>query len=276
MDLNLRSGTEVVEDKVPQRDTEGDGETTERSETDAAAKSAGSDEACEQLPGGAEPACPPQADNDTALQVVEDGCTCPVCNFVAKTPTALKIHSARKHTGRGASHDKTKRNNKPEQEGEHASDVGTAETPQEAGLKEESDSEVKQTQALETGPVIDEVRSLANEGNIGNDGIDTTVSVKEERTTAKNQTDQEGETPTQQRRVSKRTPKPKIIYSCNYCGQEFRDKPLLDVHIKRLHTKDTEYICEYCSTPMHFKGKTQLHSHIVILWGYWHFLLHNC
>ncbi|KAM4568108.1 zinc finger protein 407 [Fundulus diaphanus] len=42
----------------------------------------------------------------------------------------------------------------------------------------------------------------------------------------------------QERRVSKRTPKPKIIYSCNYCGHEFRDKSPLDVHIQRNHAKD--------------------------------------
>ncbi|MED6287684.1 hypothetical protein CHARACLAT_018769 [Characodon lateralis] len=41
-----------------------------------------------------------------------------------------------------------------------------------------------------------------------------------------------------ERRVSKRIPKPKIIYSCNYCGHEFRDKSPLDVHIQRYHAKD--------------------------------------
>lgn len=51
----------------------------------------------------------------------------------------------------------------------------------------------------------------------------------------------EEDTPTQERRVSKRTPKPKIIHSCNYCGQEFRDKEPLDIHIQRYHTKDVPY-----------------------------------
>ncbi|XP_028985209.1 zinc finger protein 407 isoform X2 [Betta splendens] len=45
----------------------------------------------------------------------------------------------------------------------------------------------------------------------------------------------------QERRVSKRTPKPKMIFSCNYCGQEFRDKAPLDVHVQRHHAKDTPY-----------------------------------
>ncbi|KAM4735155.1 zinc finger protein 407 isoform 2-T2 [Anableps anableps] len=50
--------------------------------------------------------------------------------------------------------------------------------------------------------------------------------------------DQEELNTSQERRVSKRTPKPKIIYSCNYCGHEFRDKSPLDVHIQRYHAKD--------------------------------------
>ncbi|XP_020792813.1 zinc finger protein 407 isoform X1 [Boleophthalmus pectinirostris] len=48
----------------------------------------------------------------------------------------------------------------------------------------------------------------------------------------------------QERRVSKRTPKPKIIHSCNYCGQEFRDKEPLDIHIQRYHIKDVPYTFE--------------------------------
>ena len=55
----------------------------------------------------------------------------------------------------------------------------------------------------------------------------------------------EEDTHTQERRISKRTPKPKIIHSCNYCGQEFRDKEPLDIHIQRYHTKDVPYTCKY-------------------------------
>lgn len=47
---------------------------------------------------------------------------------------------------------------------------------------------------------------------------------------------------TPQRRVSKRTPKPKIIHSCNSCGEEFLGKSLLDLHIQKYHVKDpSEY-----------------------------------
>ena len=39
--------------------------------------------------------------DDNVSEVPNDGCTCPICNYVAKTPTALKIHSTRKHSRRG-------------------------------------------------------------------------------------------------------------------------------------------------------------------------------
>lgn len=49
-----------------------------------------------------------------------------------------------------------------------------------------------------------------------------------------------------QRRVSKRTPKPKIIHSCNSCGEEFLGKSLLDLHIQKYHVKDpSEYTLLY-------------------------------
>lgn len=48
---------------------------------------------------------------------------------------------------------------------------------------------------------------------------------------------------TPQRRVSKRTPKPKIIHSCNSCGEEFLGKSLLDLHFQKYHAKDpSEYM----------------------------------
>lgn len=48
---------------------------------------------------------------------------------------------------------------------------------------------------------------------------------------------------TPQRRVSKRTPKPKIIHSCNSCGEEFLGKSLLDLHFQKYHVKDpSEYM----------------------------------
>lgn len=39
--------------------------------------------------------------NMTPPKQKDDGCTCSLCDFVAKTPTALKIHAKRKHSRRG-------------------------------------------------------------------------------------------------------------------------------------------------------------------------------
>lgn len=52
---------------------------------------------------------------------------------------------------------------------------------------------------------------------------------------------------TPQRRVSKRTPKPKIIHSCNSCGEEFLGKSLLDLHCQKYHAKDPSEYTWLCS-----------------------------
>ncbi|KAM8846344.1 zinc finger protein 407 [Synchiropus picturatus] len=57
---------------------------------------------------------------------------------------------------------------------------------------------------------------------------------------ASNKLTHQEEAGTPERRISKRTPKPKVFHSCNYCGQEFRDKAPLDVHVQRYHSKDTQ------------------------------------
>uniref|UniRef100_A0AAY5EJM3 Zinc finger protein 407 n=1 Tax=Electrophorus electricus TaxID=8005 RepID=A0AAY5EJM3_ELEEL len=49
------------------------------------------------------------------------------------------------------------------------------------------------------------------------------------------------------KQTSRRCPKPKILHACSYCGHEFRDRPSLETHVKRRHTKEMNYFCEYCS-----------------------------
>lgn len=55
---------------------------------------------------------------------------------------------------------------------------------------------------------------------------------------------------TPQRRVSKRTPKPKVIHSCNSCGEEFLGKSLLDMHFQKYHVKDLGEYTWLCSVQM--------------------------
>ncbi|KAM9310043.1 zinc finger protein 407 [Pholidichthys leucotaenia] len=143
---------------------------------------------------------------------------CKTCGFLAKCPRSLKIHSARKH---GKIVDKNA-----------ISDVSPLEIKQEVEMEVESGAEPKEGHNSNH----DELKVAATDGSANEGSSNKNQSVPDNE-----QTHQESEVPTHERRVSKRTPKPKIIYSCNYCGQEFRDKPPLDVHIQRYHTKDTPY-----------------------------------
>lgn len=130
---------------------------------------------------------------------------CTICGFSAKCPRSLKIHYARKH----GKNTKNINKNTKLSEDDNISDDLVIESATELKQKEQCDSE-------QLSPSLDKM--LVDEDDV---------------------------TRTQERRLSKRTPKPKIIHSCNYCGQEFRDKSPLDIHIQRYHTKDVPYTCEY-------------------------------
>ncbi|XP_038145394.1 zinc finger protein 407 [Cyprinodon tularosa] len=74
--------------------------------------------------------------------------------------------------------------------------------------------------------------------NVGELREESTIKTEEEDGEQNHSLEQDEPSTAQERRLSKRTPKPKIIYSCNYCGHEFRDKSPLDIHIQRYHAKD--------------------------------------
>ncbi|XP_029361188.1 zinc finger protein 407 [Echeneis naucrates] len=154
---------------------------------------------------------------------------CPICGFSAKCPRSLKIHSARKHANNSKNDDQTA---KPDAKCENIGDISSAENQQEAAMETESGAEVKQNRESD----LLEMRSPASKND-----MNTKSLTKKQHVLDKQQADYEEMAPAQERRVSKRTPKPKMIYSCNYCGQEFRDKAPLDVHIQSYHTKDTPY-----------------------------------
>lgn len=174
------------------------------------------DEADEELTEKLQPADSLPEDGDNL---------CTICGFSAKCPRSLKIHYARKHGKNSKYSDKTA---KPAAKSENISDISPAENQQEEDMETESGTEIKQNQE----PDLLEMKSVASDN-----GINAKSLTKKQILLDK----QQAEEPTQERRVSKRTPKPKMIHSCNYCGQEFRDKAPLDVHIQRYHTKDTPY-----------------------------------
>ncbi|XP_061806017.1 zinc finger protein 407 [Nerophis lumbriciformis] len=143
--------------------------------------------------------------------VIEDANTiCTVCDFSAKCPRSLKIHYARKH-----------KNAKTPQNSENLLDDNVRDVQKEIGMETESAADVLEP----------DEPSLA----FHDDGSSRGVLLSDKEAI------QEPTISSQERRVSKRTPKPKIIYSCNYCGQEFRDQSPLDVHVQRYHNKDAPY-----------------------------------
>ncbi|KAG7475728.1 zinc finger protein 407 [Solea senegalensis] len=211
----------LMSEKEPGRDTSGtvkpgDEEMEESTKhSDSTAKSHEADEMSEK----------PQTHS-----VAEDGSNlCTICGFSAKCPRSLKIHYGRKH---GKNSDKC---SKSAAKSKTILNVSSAGTQQEADMETDTAAEVQQD--LESD--LMELTSAANDNDSGMNK--NTISKKhhvleEEKTYQK--------TPNQKRRLSKRTPKPKKIYSCNYCGAEFRDKAPLDVHIQRYHSKDTPYTYE--------------------------------
>lgn len=223
MDETVISGEEAIEEKVAENDISGQVHTedVEMKETAGDSPSAAElDEADEEVTERLSPnSAPKDGDN-----------LCTVCGFSAKCPRSLKIHFARKH---GKMSDKAAQ---PLEKSANISNVSPAGIQQEADMEAESGAEVKQEQDSDR----DELRSVASDNGTNMKDVTEKQSVLD-----KQQVEQEGTIPAQERRVSKRIPKPKIIHSCNYCGQEFRDKAPLDVHIQRYHTKDTPYTCEY-------------------------------
>ncbi|XP_061529875.1 zinc finger protein 407-like isoform X2 [Phycodurus eques] len=150
---------------------------------------------------------------DTVTEDVNTRCS--VCDFSAKCPRSLKIHYARKHKK------STNKAAEPLEDRQTISDDCTREVQKEIDM--ETECPVESNPGL--GP--DDPRSAS----LDNDGGNFAISDKQAK--------QEQGISSQERRVSKRTPKPKIIYSCNFCGLEFRDKSPLDVHIQRYHSKDS-------------------------------------
>lgn len=226
MDKTLISGMEAVEDKEGENDNsrkvQPDEVETEQTTRDLPGQTVKPDEADEKLTERLQPASIPEDENRL----------CTVCGFSAKCPRSLKIHFARRH---GSNSKSGSRATKPAEKCENISDKSSTEI-QQVHMETGDAAEIKQSQQ----PDLDELKSASGENS-----IDKKSLAKKESASDKQQMAQEEAIQTQERRLSKRTPKPKIIHSCNYCGQEFWGKSPLDLHIQRYHAKDTPYTCKY-------------------------------
>ncbi|XP_061572318.1 zinc finger protein 407 [Cololabis saira] len=212
MDKTLISGEELVENKVPENSKSGNvnPEDVDMEETtgDSGNKAVEPDKADEEL-----------AERPLLDSAPEGGDNlCKVCGFSAKHSRSLKIHYARKH-------------GKDHEQNQNISDASPDELQQET-VMETDKVDVKQNQRAD----VDTLNSAENDKSRNFKNLS-----KKHKILDKEQMGQEELIPCQERRASKRTPKPKIIHSCNYCGQEFRDKSPLDVHIARYHAKDAPY-----------------------------------
>lgn len=238
MDKTLISGMEAAEDKEGENDNskkeQPDEVKTEQTTRDLLSQTAKPDEADEKLTERLQPASIPEDQNRL----------CAVCGFSAKCPRSLKIHYARRH---GSNSKNGRKTAKPSDKCENISDTSSTEIQREAHMETGGAAEIIQNQP----PDLDELKSAS-----GDNSTDKKSLEKKESVSDKQQMAQEEAIQTQERRLSKRTPKPKIIHSCNYCGQEFWGKSPLDLHIQRYHAKDTPYTCKYISE---VKVETQLH-----------------
>uniref|UniRef100_A0A8C7T7W7 Zinc finger protein 407 n=1 Tax=Oncorhynchus mykiss TaxID=8022 RepID=A0A8C7T7W7_ONCMY len=265
MDRELRSGKEINEDTVPHHGDTGRVSTEEMESggipplakrprpDDVTADSTGE---IEEDTGG-KVADGKESDQTPRVEVnitpeTGYGCACPICGFVAKTPTALKIHSKRKHTGRG----KTRAVSSAEVLVEIDGSTTGATAPT-LNYKTGGDTEEK-VSSSERQQDATESQSQGTEPG-GSEGEGTTIiaqdEIAEKQGTGRDTFDmkvtpiaaeEEQEKTPGKKIVGKRGPKPKTIHACSYCGHEFRDKPSLDTHIKRRHTKEMNYFCEFC------------------------------
>ncbi|XP_072524844.1 zinc finger protein 407 [Salminus brasiliensis] len=213
----------------------------------------------------------------------KESCACCFCDFVAKTPTALKIHSKRKHSqgslisqtesvpqrngGESAVSDMKsikEMKNRPD-----ADEGDLYQTEQEMTLLI-SQEQFETTSSFETENRLEqpdaETPQKHSEQSAGgntsptrillemvdpslaasqNKGLDQGTTVAEDM--ANGQVGLTCRPDVEGKRTSKRGAKPKVLHACSHCGHVFRDRPSLEMHIKRRHTKEMSYFCECCS-----------------------------
>lgn len=226
MDETSKSGNGATEHKECENDT-GKKVETEETKSDSPSRTTWPDEAHKELTERLQPDSGPE-DGDNL---------CTVCGFSAKCQRSLKIHYTRRH---GSNSKKPIRMAKQAENCESISDASPAEVQQGVNLKTQSAAGSKQNQQ----PNHSDQQPASGENHINTKGLMIKESVSD-----KQQTDREETVQTPERRVSKRTPKPKMIHSCDYCGQEFWGKSPLDLHVQRYHTKNIPYTREYMLVP---------------------------
>ncbi|XP_063054532.1 zinc finger protein 407 [Engraulis encrasicolus] len=94
---------EAIEEESKEEESQDDPGTSTPDEKVPGTSTTDENKPSESLSSTAEesPRAPKKPDTSPVQDEPGDNCTCSVCDFVAKTPTALKIHAKRKHSRRG-------------------------------------------------------------------------------------------------------------------------------------------------------------------------------
>ncbi|XP_051999860.1 zinc finger protein 407-like [Xyrauchen texanus] len=223
---------------------------------------------------------------------ITDALLCSLCNFVAKTQTALKIHSKRKHSMRPGLHIKNEKvfpginsmqKTSELQESNNQTQLSESQlknTSEELNNDKEPNEYTVQTESKHTH------RSFGDQSVISKKVVNTSAERSSptqmllemvEPTTFRpdkdiedsNETlrdgnnaqagcsfDSESKVESQENgglyghdenHKSQRHSNYKTAHACSYCEHEFRDRPSLDTHVKRRHTKEINYFCDFCS-----------------------------
>ncbi|XP_049332783.1 zinc finger protein 407 [Astyanax mexicanus] len=213
-----------------------------------------------------------------------ESCACSLCDFVAKTPTALKIHSKRKHSV-GALSSQTE--TVPERNGEESAVSDIKDIKEMENTSEENQGDLHQPEQIVTLLISQEQSETASSSHIegtleqpvaqapqkpseesaggstsptrillemvdpllgeGNEETNQGNVVAEDAGNEESQNGSSCRPAVEGKRTSKRCPKPKVLHACSHCGHVFRDRPSLEMHVKRRHTKEMNYFCECCS-----------------------------
>lgn len=206
--------------------------------------------------------------NEHNSSEITDLLVCSHCSFLAKTQTALKIHSKRKHShGIELNIDCVPKKSPdtmaaPEKEGlqvkplsEPQMENTSVSLSKEVNADKRSDESVvltdskhtheslavgtsKDEQTSPTKMLLEIVEPSAHRGD-AQAGCSTENKLKNKECDFKNGGNEN-------HRGQKHS-KPKTVHACSYCGDEFKDGPSLETHIKKIHTKEIRYLCDFCS-----------------------------
>lgn len=241
----LRSGKEIFQEKDKARNNETE-EASFAPKRTKASNVQGEEEESEQV---VTHISNDQRSNEHSSEVT-DHLVCPHCNFLAKTQTALKIHSKRKHANEidlniksvpKESPNATSMSDKVNTDKRSGESVVLTEgKPTHQSFAVISEKAVGTSEDGQTSPtkmLLEIVEPTACSGDEqAGCSFHTENKLKNKVCDEINGRSEDHNGRSEGQR-----------HECSDCGHEFSDKHSLETHIKRNHTKETSYLCNFCS-----------------------------